>query len=213
MREAREVEQRRQRQPELGRRFFPLGANFKHAGQRLSRWFILPKRAGNSSALASSGSPSSKEEQGRAWEKSESELDGQRFLFLPLAAHAFQPFRSISLCTLSHACEFPLPLSLSLLLQPTLPAWTAADEKWAGAPPRPRAAPGAPPPRPPLAMPPPPLPVPAVRPRPPRGLRARFLSPPPAPPAPAEGTSTMEANADALGRKIVFLREKSTEDE
>ena len=38
-------EQRRQRQPELGRRFFPLGANFKHAGQRLSRWFILPKRA------------------------------------------------------------------------------------------------------------------------------------------------------------------------
>jgi hypothetical protein len=45
VREEREVEQRRQRQPELGRRFFPLDANFKHAGQRLSRWFILPKRA------------------------------------------------------------------------------------------------------------------------------------------------------------------------
>ena len=76
--------------------------------------------------------------------------------------------------------------------------------------------PGAPPSGAPEAKPPgapPPLPLAALRPRPPRGLRARFLSPPPAPLEAAGGPSTMDANATALGRKMVLLREKRTEGE
>ena len=84
------------------------------------------------------------------------------------------------------------------MLRPGAPPSGAPEETPPGAPPPPLA----------LLLPPP------LRPRPPRGLRARFLSPPPpAPLGAADGPSTMDANATALGRKMVLLREKRREGE